>query len=183
MSQFLFPFAIYLIRAFLAIVLLIAGAAKLSDTRSFTLTLLGLGMPLQAKRLIRGLTLFVPVIELGVGLLLASGLWPNTVAIISLVLFTVFSVVVFVALKRTPHVKCRCFGSLSDSQFSGWGAARNILFLLSAAFLVWGGGTFSPSLDSSPGERILLVCGYLVFAVVAGQAAETIADIKERAIS
>jgi uncharacterized membrane protein YphA (DoxX/SURF4 family) len=82
MTENLIQIAIFLIRAALAAVLVAAGAAKLVDMRSFAATLTGLGVPPRPASLIRWLALIIPLLELGLGIALVSGLWP--IAIICL---------------------------------------------------------------------------------------------------
>ncbi len=180
MTQLLVQITVLLIRALLAAVLVAAGAAKLADTRSFATTLIGLGMPARRERLVRGLALVVPLVEIGLGLGLVSGLWPMVMNSAVLVLLCGFSLVVLVALRKAPQVTCRCFGALSDSQFSGKGLIRSLLLTVLAIVAFWSGNTYAPQLDKSPSTIVLLVAGYLLFAAAAAQAAATIAIVKER---
>jgi hypothetical protein len=48
-----------------------------------------------------------------------------------------------------------------------------------AAIVFWSGKVFSPQVTASPGTSILLVAGFLLFALAAAQAAHTIAVLKE----
>src|SRR5215469_11388729 len=114
-------------RASLAAVLVAAGAAKLADTRSFALTLVGLGVPVRWQQLIRGLAIIVPLMELGLGLALISGLGPTIVNSAVLALMCGFSLLVIIALRRKLNVACRCFGALSESQFSRKGLLRSLM--------------------------------------------------------
>src|SRR6266567_1458924 len=128
---------VLLMRASLAALLVAAGAAKLADTRSFALTLLGLGVPARQRLLTRGLALIIPLLEVGLGLAVVSGLWPPVINGAVLVLMGGFSAVVIIALRRKLHVACRCFGTLSDSQFSNKGLARSLLLTSVAAVVFW----------------------------------------------
>jgi uncharacterized membrane protein YphA (DoxX/SURF4 family) len=125
--------AIILMRMLLATVLIAAGAAKLADTRSFAATLMRLGVPAHRELLIRGLAYIIPLVELGVGIAAVSGLWPTVVNSALLVLTGGFSIVVIVALSKRLEVACRCFGALSDSQFSGRGLVRSVVLTILAA--------------------------------------------------
>lgn len=172
---------VLLMRASLAAVLLAAGAAKLADTRSFALTLLGLGMPVRLRLLTRGLAYAIPLLEMVLGLAIVSGLWPLFVNGAVLTLMGGFSLVVIVALSRKLNVACRCFGTLSDSQFSKQGLARSLLLTILALVVFWSGTAYTASLGWSPGFALLLVAGFLIFALAAAQAAKTIAILKESA--
>ncbi|HEX6479222.1 MAG TPA: MauE/DoxX family redox-associated membrane protein [Ktedonobacteraceae bacterium] len=172
---------VILIRTALAAVLIAAGAAKLAGTRSFATTIMGLGVPARRKLLIRGLALIIPLLELGLGIALVSGLWPVVVNSAVLVLMTGFSLIVIVALRRKLQVACRCFGTLSDSQFTSKGLARSLLLTVLAAVIFWSGNTYSLRFDGPSWAIMLLVAGFLLFALAAAQAAKTIALLKEGA--
>jgi uncharacterized membrane protein YphA (DoxX/SURF4 family) len=178
MLQNFLQILIFLGRASLAAVLVAAGAAKLADVRSFATTLRGLGMPAHYEPLIRGLAIIVPLTEVVLGIGLVSGLWPTVINAIVLVLMAGFSLVVLFALRKRLHVACRCFGMLSDSQFSKKGLARSLLLTLLAAMVLWGERVYSLRFDASPVAILLLVAGFLLFGLAAGQAAKTMAVIK-----
>jgi uncharacterized membrane protein YphA (DoxX/SURF4 family) len=169
-------------RAFLAAVLVAAGAAKLADRQSFATTLRGLGMPLSQEPLIRGLALIVPLLELLLGLGIVSGLWPAIINGIVLALMCGLSLVVIFALRKKLNVSCRCFGMLSDSQFSGKGLARSLLLSLLALAVFWGGMVDSLRFDAPTFAVALLVAGFILFGLGAAQAAKSIAVIKERMV-
>jgi uncharacterized membrane protein YphA (DoxX/SURF4 family) len=172
---------IFLIRALLAAVLVAAGAAKLADILGFANTLLELGVPDRETHLVRMLALAIPLLEIGLGLALVSYLWPTIISAVVLILMCGFSIVVLVALRKAPHVACRCFGSLSSSQFSGKGLFRSLFLALLAGVVFWKGGTYYvPQFNQSSDIVLLIVVGYLIFAVSVAQAARTIADVKER---
>jgi hypothetical protein len=91
-----------------------------------------------------------------------------------------FSIVVIIALRRKLQVACRCFGTLSDSQFTGKGLLRSLFLTVLAGGVFWSGSTYPSQLHAPPGATILLVAGFLLFALAAMQAAKTIAVLKER---
>jgi hypothetical protein len=179
----LVPIIIFLIRALLATILVAAGAAKLVDLVGFTATLSALGMPAVRKLKIHPLALAISLLELALGLALGSGLWPIVINTAVLVLMIGFSAVVLVALHRTPNVSCRCFGALSDTQFSGRGLVRGLLLTALAVVVFWYGFTSPLPLMGPLTFRVLIFLGYLVFAVAAAQAAQTLATVKERVFS
>ena len=180
MIQNILQVVVLLIRASLAAVLIAAGAAKLADIRGFATTLVGLGVPIHQGLLLRGLAHVIPLLEVGLGLAVVSGFWPGIVNGALLVLFISFSIVVIVALSRKLHVACRCFGTLSDSQFTGKGLARSLLLTVLAGVIFWSGMMYPLPFNGPPWAIILLVIGFLLFALVAAQAAKTIAVLKER---
>ena len=180
MMQTIMQVIVLLIRASLATVLVMAGSAKLADTRSFAATFMGLGVPARRAFLLRGFALIIPLMELGLGIAMVSGLWSGIINEAVLVLLASFSIVVFIALRRKLHVVCRCFGTLSDSQFTGRGLLRSLFLTVLAGVVFWSGNTYPLQLNASPGATALLVAGFLLFALAAMQAAKTIAVIKER---
>ncbi len=180
MIQAILQVIVLLIRASLAAVLVMAGAAKLADTRSFATTFIGLGVPARRAFLLRGLALIIPLVELGLGIAMVSGLWPGIINGAVLVLLASFSIMVIIALRRKLHVVCRCFGTLSDSQFTGKGLLRSLFLTVLAGVVFWSGNTFPLQLNALPGTTVLLVAGFLLFALAAMQAAKTIAVLKER---
>ncbi|HEV7235391.1 MAG TPA: MauE/DoxX family redox-associated membrane protein [Ktedonobacteraceae bacterium] len=180
MIQDILQVIVLLIRALLAVVLVAAGAAKLADTRSFAATLRGLKVPLGRGFLLRGLALGLPLVEVGAGIAVVTGFWSTIINGIVLVLMGSFSIVVVIALSMKLNVACRCFGTLSDSQFSPKGLVRSLLLTILAGVVFWAGNTYEPALNLPLGAVVPLVAGYLLFALAAAQAAKTIAILKER---
>jgi len=180
MLQNILQIVLLLCRASLAAVLLAAGTAKLADTRSFAATLIGLGVPARRQLLVRGLAFIFPLVEVILGIAIVTGLWPTIINSLVLMLMCGFSLVIVVALRRKLQVACRCFGMLSDSQFSARGLARSLFLTLLAVLVFWGGRLYSLQLTGSPAAILLLVAGFLLFALAAAQAAKTIAELKER---
>lgn len=174
--------AVLLLRASLAIILLAAGAAKLADTRNFSTTLIELGVPTRRPLLIRKIALFVPLVEVGLGMAIVSDLWPTIVDGAVLALMGSFSAVVIIALRKKLKVTCRCFGALSDSQFSSKGLIRSVGLTMAALAVIWGGRTVSPQQNASPGMVALLMVGCLLFALASAQAARTLAVLKRRTV-
>ena len=180
MLQNILQFIIFLSRASLAAVLVAAGAAKLADIKGFTATLRGLGMPDNHGSFTRGVAFIISLVEVVLGIALVSGLWPTIVNVMVLVLYCSFTLVVIIALSRRVNVACRCFGMLSDSQFSSKGLIRSVLLTLLALVVFLGGRTYSLQFDGPPIAILLLVAGFLLFGLAAWQAAKSIAVIKER---
>src|SRR5215469_11731453 len=165
---------VILVRTSLAAVLIAAGAAKLVDLRGFATTLMGLGVPTRPSLLIRVLSRAIPLLELGVGIAAVSGLWPIVLDGALLILMLSFSIVVIIALRRHLSVSCRCFGALSTSQFSSRGLARNLFLTILALGVFWSGIAYPLQFEGSPGAILLLVAGFLLFALAAAQSASTI---------
>lgn len=165
-----------LIRAFLGVVLLAAGGAKLADTRTFAATLANLGVPARPTSLRGILALAIPLGEILLGLAVACQRLPLLADAAALVLFAAFTGVIIEVLRAKPGVACRCFGSLSDSQFGWAGAVRGVLLTCLAALMLLAdlAGVTDKSTVSGL-TAILIVLGYLLFAYAAAQAARTLA--------
>lgn len=158
MISTLFLIVILFTRALLAVLLVTAGAAKLADTQGFARTLVGLGLSLGHHSLVRGLALAIPLLELGLGIGLISGLYPEVMDSAALAIFACFTLVVLISVLRTNSVTCRCFGALSDTQFTGWGLLRNIVYTgLALLVMVYGSRVHEP-FDGPPIFIALLVC-------------------------
>lgn len=178
--QTLVQFTILGIRASLAAVLVIAGAAKLADLQSFIATLTGLGVRDGKIHVVSVLSRVVPLIEISLGLALVTGLWPSVVNAAVMLLMAGFSIVVVVALYKAPHVACRCFGALSESQFSKRGLGRTLLLTALSAVVYWGSNAYSLQYKAATWTIVLLVGGYVLLAAVAAQSAMTISLLKAR---
>ncbi len=177
------PIVALLIRGFLAAVLVVSGAAKLADIQSFTTTLVGLGFPAEQKYLVRKLSLLIPLIEVCIGIMLVSGFLQTIINGILLLVMCCFSVTVIIALQKRLHVECKCFGSLSDSQFNSKGLVRSLLLTVCAGIVFWQGNLHPLYAENSPGPLLLLLAGYVILGVVAMQATQTVALLKDRGIS
>jgi Methylamine utilisation protein MauE len=105
--------------ALVGVVLLIAGAAKLTS-RQWPAQADLLGVPRAA---VKG----IPVLELGIGVGLVAGVpYAGVAAIVLLAAFTVF---LAAALVRGVEAPCACFGSLSTRPVSWWSVARNVALI------------------------------------------------------
>ncbi len=172
----------YLVRAFLAIVFVTAGAAKITDGTNFGTTLVSLGIPMHSQKSARGIAITISLTEILVGIFVISELWP---IIINAVLFGAmgsFTLVVLYALHKAPHATCHCFGALSNSQFSKRGLLRNLLLTAAALMvLLLANDLPQPQFHELFPIRLLLIAGYLLLALCTVQATRVIALVKERA--
>jgi hypothetical protein len=169
--------AIFGIRAVLAAVLIAAGAAKLADRPSFTLTLLGLGVKSTYAPI---LAVTIPMLEVGLGLGLVAALWPYPVSAAVLAMLVLFSLVTLSAIQLRSRVECRCFGSLTESHFGTSGLIR-VVVLTSLAGINFGFVAIGqPRFEVPTQADVLLSAAYLLFGVCAAQAAMLIQNIRER---
>jgi uncharacterized membrane protein YphA (DoxX/SURF4 family) len=163
----------------LAAVLVTAGAAKLADLEAFSRTLVDLRMSTAtAWRRVEPLAVLVASTELISGLGTALGWWPQIFNALNAVLLAGFAAVTAFVLWRKINVNCRCFGSLSDTQFSRRGLTR-ILLLLAASFAVLLVGTNQANYGLGS-TGVLVGLSFILLAVLAAQAARAVELVKDR---
>ncbi len=169
------------LKAVLATVLIAAGAAKLADLHSFATTLTLLGIARRHKRFTSVLSLVISSMEVFLGLILITGFCQHIFSGIVLLLMSIFTLTVIVALFKAPHVTCRCFGALSDSQFNRRGLLRSVLLTMVAGIVfLWSGDVTSIPLNTVIEVMLPLLVGYVIFALGVAQAATVIALFKVR---
>jgi hypothetical protein len=171
---------VFFVRAVLGVVLIAAGAAKVADRGGFARTLLALGAPAKPIWLVQGLSLGLPATELGLGLMLVTGLWSALLDGVVLGLMTMFSVVVVFALIQRPTVTCKCFGALTESAFTLAGLVRSLALTTLAVISMVSALARPQSTPASAGLVLLLTLACGIFAAATSQAAITIAGIRGR---
>jgi uncharacterized membrane protein YphA (DoxX/SURF4 family) len=162
-------------RDLVAVVLVASGAAKLADVRNFQGTLVGLGVhrgTAAAAWLVGGL-------ELAVGVVSLTSLWPRVTDGVVLALTLVFAAVAAVAARRSPGLRCRCFGALSNSQFGRKALLRSLVLAAVAAAVLAGELVDGTAANRSALPLAALVAAAGVFALAAAQAARTIGLVQE----
>jgi uncharacterized membrane protein YphA (DoxX/SURF4 family) len=111
--------------AFVAILFLYAGIAKILSLRSFRRTLLF--VPYLPRALTGPVAVAVPISEVATGTCLLLGVGWAKVAAVSLL--ATFSVVAIVAHRRGQKVSCSCFGAGSSGQLSPATVMRNAVLI------------------------------------------------------
>jgi hypothetical protein len=163
-------------KAALAVVLLVAGSAKLADLDDFA-GAVGLFVPGRWPRLAPAAPPVVAVV-LAVGELLigvASLCWPGLgwVNVAVLALACGFTAVAAFGYARRRGQPCRCFGALSRRRF-GPRALAQALLISGAAWLA--ARPISPAqLQIGQGARLLLLAGAGITALAAYSAAGALA--------
>jgi uncharacterized membrane protein YphA (DoxX/SURF4 family)/thiol-disulfide isomerase/thioredoxin len=126
--------AVLLARAVLALVFLIAGVAKLADLDASRDTVEAFGFTLPVARVV-GTVLPFSEITVGLGLLIQeSSRWA---AVAAIVLLAGFTAAVGRALAQGNRPDCNCFGQLTSQAVGAPTIARNVVFLLIGALVVW----------------------------------------------
>jgi len=160
-------------RAAVAVVLLIAGGAKLADLSGFAATI-RLLVPDRAgaatRTVLPGAAAALAAAELAVGTI--SLCWPSLrwVSLAALVLAAGFTVVATVGYVRHRGRPCHCFGALTRRGFSRRTLVGALALLAAAALACWparAGGELSLGLS----QHVLLLAACLLLALVARTAA------------
>ena len=160
--------AVLLARAVLALVFLIAGVAKLADLDASRDTVEAFGFTLPAARVV-GTALPFAEVAVGLGLLIQeSSRWAAVAAIILLAGFTA---AVGRALAQGSRPDCNCFGQLTSQAVGAPTIARNVVFTLIGALVVWRGPGDSLSAWTSGLVAANLVAGLAVLVAVLASAA------------
>ena len=164
--------ALLLARLLLALVFMVAGAAKLADREGSRRALADFGVP---SPLASPLAVLLPLAELAVAIALipaATAWWGAAGALVLLLLFVA---AIAVNLARGRKTECHCFGQL-HSEPAGWKTlARNGVLAAVAGFVVWWGyDGAGPSavgwlVGLSAAQVAGLVVGLAVLSVLAAQ--------------
>lgn len=168
------PAAIVAARIVLAAVFLVAGVAKLLDRAGSRRGLRDFGVP---SWLAAPLGIALPIAELIVAaaLLPIASAWLGALGALGLLLVFLLGIGINLARGRKPD--CHCFGQLYSAP-AGWSTlTRNAVLALVAGLVVWQ-GRFNPGPsvwgwwgDPSTGQRVGLLWGLAVLALIAGEAA------------
>jgi peroxiredoxin/uncharacterized membrane protein YphA (DoxX/SURF4 family) len=158
-----------LLRIALSVVFGVAGVAKLIDPRGTRDAVKNFGAP---EPLAPALSLALPIVEL---LITAGLLFTNTTAasaLAALLVLVLFVVTISINLARGHTHDCHCFGQIYSRPL-GWPTlARNVVFALGAAFVLWQASTQSSSsipdtLGQLNASQWLLLLGVIAAAIVA----------------
>lgn len=126
-------------RLLVAGVLVAAGALKVIDPQSSVAAVQA--YDLLPEALVRPVGWGLPFVELGLGLLLAAGLFTRQVAIVATGLFVVFLLAVISAAARGLSIDCGCFGGGGPVAAGDTGYAAEIVrdlgLVLLCLWVVW----------------------------------------------
>jgi len=114
----------------LAVVLTLAGSAKLANREGFALSL----RALTARPLLQyWLSWFVPTLELMIGIMLLIPVFRPLGALGALILCIAFAVIAALNLIRGWNLDCECFGPYAKGRMGIATLVRNLVLLLAAA--------------------------------------------------
>jgi peroxiredoxin/uncharacterized membrane protein YphA (DoxX/SURF4 family) len=128
--------ALLIARLSLALVLLVAGLAKLADRSGTRRAIADFGVP---GWLATPLAILLPLAELGVGAALLPAVTAWWAALGALALFLLFIGAIGANLARGRRPDCRCFGQVHSSPVGWTTIARNAALGGVAGFVLWQG--------------------------------------------
>ena len=160
-------------KAAVAVLLLVAGGAKLADLSGFGATV-GLFLPRGLRPvMLRGASAAIAAWELALGAVSLSSPLLGWVDLVVLATACCFMLVAVVGYLRYPGRPCRCFGALSRRAFGLAGIGRAALIAAAAAAAVL---PVRPSLlGLAAADRIGLAAGGLLVAAACAVAAGAVA--------
>ena len=151
---------ILFVRAFLALVLLTAGIAKLVKRREFVEVVRNYRLLPESLAGFMGRSL--PVIEVVVAIGLLLGIFIYWLAIIAIGLFLLFGSAVAINLLRgRRNISCGCFGPQQNHRLT-WGLVMRNAVFAGLATMIWQGHHMFDRIEQSPiGETVatMLVAG------------------------
>ena len=133
-----------LLRLVLGVLLLLAGAAKLTDRSAFYQAVADYDV--LPGWLERPFAALVPLVEVTLGGLLLAGLGTRAAAALATPLFLSFGVAIAVNVVRGRNFDCHCFGSAQRDRI-GWAALVRSMALVAGALVVALGASHFGSLE------------------------------------
>jgi uncharacterized membrane protein YphA (DoxX/SURF4 family) len=152
-----------ILRSALAVVFVVAGAAKLSDLRGTRDTLEAFGLRGDSARYGAWL---LPLGELATAVAMLPDPTARWGAVAATVLLATFTVGVGWALSQGRTPNCNCFGQVSSEQISWRTVARNVALLAVAGFLVWRAPGASLGSWTTSSHAASLVAGLALIALL-----------------
>lgn len=154
------------VRLILSSVLLLTGTLKLSRWPVFMPIARELGFS-SRPLLTTGLQV-LPIVEVFLGAWLFVGQRPTAALSVTLLLFTGFTVVLFVLVRRGYKGSCACFGAVDRHQVGIVHLIRNIVLILATTFALM--QSFTSICMGLPAWRLppLILATAMVLLVVAG---------------
>jgi hypothetical protein len=158
-------------KACVAVILLVAGGAKLADLSGFSATL-RLFLPREIPRLtIRGSAVTIAAAELllgGASLCWPAGRWLNSVILALTCAFVIVTASGFAIFRGRS---CQCFGALTTKKFDLASIARSCVLVAIAVLAM---GSLGPTAGLSDLESIMLALASALFVLATFTAARTL---------
>ncbi len=100
--------------------------------------------------------------------------WPRATDVAVVVLTLAFAGVAGFAMRRTPSLRCRCFGALSNARFGRGALVRSLALAAIAVAVLLANLHRNTQAAWSALPLVVLLSSVLAFAVATGQAARAI---------
>ena len=123
----------FVLRTLVAALFLFAAFTKLIDPGSFAQQIAN--YQLTAWPVTAGLALFLPALELCVGICLLVGGWESGALVWTTILLAIFSGALITAIARGLSIDCGCFGRSVENTGTIWPLVRNLGLLVVTGFL------------------------------------------------
>ena len=123
----------FVLRTLVAALFLFAAFTKLFDPGSFAQQIAN--YQLTPWPVTAGLALFLPALELCVGICLLIGRWESGALAWTTILLLIFSIALVTAIARGLSIDCGCFGRSVENTGTIWPLVRNLGLLVVTGFL------------------------------------------------
>ena len=124
--------SVRVIKVVLGLVLIFSGVAKIADPSKVVNLMLEFNIIPEA--VILSVVSILPVLEILIGVLLVTGMYPKFASVSALVLFSGFFLISIHGTLIGLSSDCGCFGSVIKSRI-GWGmVVRNGVFVVGAVY-------------------------------------------------
>jgi hypothetical protein len=156
----------------LAMMLLVAGGAKLADLASFTATMRMFAPHPVPRPVVGGGALAVALAEVTAGAVSLSApgaRWVNPAIFVLACVFVVVSAVGYAFFRGRS---CRCFGALSQRKFDAWGMARAAAIVAVAAVAMIGVRPAAVQIQAA--AQVALLAAAILLVVTAFTAARAL---------
>ena len=159
-----------IVRLVLALVLLVAGLAKLADREGSREAVLGFGVP---DALAGTVTTVLPIAELSAAVLLVPAATACAGAVIAAALLVSFCAGIARSIARGEAPDCHCFGQLHSSPAGPKTLARNLVLGAGAVFVVVGDPSTSATawMGRLSGTGLVVLLAGIALAAVLGACA------------
>jgi uncharacterized membrane protein YphA (DoxX/SURF4 family) len=121
------------LRTLVAALFLFAAFTKLIDPSAFAQQIAN--YQLTPWPVTAGLALFLPALELCVGICLLVGCWESGALVWTTILLITFSIALVTAIARGLSIDCGCFGRSVENTGTIWPLVRNLALLAVSGFL------------------------------------------------
>lgn len=126
------------LRILLGVLLIAASTDKILKPVDFAQMVVNYRVAVLSPDLCRWIAIWLPYVEIAVGVLLIIGLWLDAAVIINLLLMTIFTVLVTQAYMRGLDISCGCFAVDEAAPAIGIGKIlENTGLTILSIILVW----------------------------------------------